>query len=321
MMALRCSLAAWALAGVCAAALGGGDPVQNLAASALKGDRQAEQALEARAQQGEVSAQYSMGMLFLSGKGAGRSDERALDWFERAAAAGHVESAHNAAVIRERGPASVRDMDKALAWYRLAAQAGYARSQANLGRLLVHGKHPEDGIAWLEKARAQGEPLAFRELGLVYLERKDLTPTDPGKAASLLGVAAAKGDALAQYRLATLYGAGLGVARDEAVALDWMGKAAAQRQPDAEYFMAAMESRKHNDAASVDWLRRASRHGHAEAQYRLGLDYAEGRGVAKDGPEALGWLQQAARNGHPEAARAVREITERMPSEQLDRLP
>ena len=321
MMAVRRILAAWALAGVCAGAFGAGDPVQNLAASALKGDPQAEQALEARAQQGDVAAQYSMGMLFLSGKGPGRSDERALQWFERAAAAGHVESAHNAAVIRERGPASIRDLDKALAWYGVAAQAGYARSQANLGRLLVHGKHPTDGMAWLEKARAQGEPLAFRELGLVYLERKDLAPSDPAKAASLLGIAAAHGDALAQYRLATLYGAGLGVPKDEAAALDWMGKAAAQHQPDAEYFMAAMESRKHNDAASVGWLRRAAQHGHAEAQYRLGLDYAEGRGVAKDGPEALGWLQQAARNGHPEAARAVREITERMPSEQLDRLP
>lgn len=46
------------------------------------------------------------------------------------------------------------------------------------------------------------------------------------------------------------------------------------------------------------WYRLAAEQGYADAQFRLGLMYAEGRGVAKDDAEAVRWYQLAAAQGH-----------------------
>jgi TPR repeat protein len=58
----------------------------------------------------------------------------------------------------------------------------------------------------------------------------------------------------------------------------------------------------------VKWLRFAARQGHVEANYALGLAYAEGRGVEQSASEALGWMLQAARKGHPQANEFVRRV-------------
>src|SRR5437667_11032459 len=48
------------------------------------------------------------------------------------------------------------------------------------------------------------------------------------------------------------------------------------------------------------WLELAER-GDAEAQYRLGVAYDEGRGIAKDDVEAARWYRRAAEQGHGSA--------------------
>ena len=63
-----------------------------------------------------------------------------------------------------------------------------------------------------------------------------------------------------------------------------------------------------NEKRAVGWLRRSALQEHAEAQYALGLLYAEGRGVPRDAEEAYGWLLRASRNGHAGALQIVRRI-------------
>ena len=46
---------------------------------------------------------------------------------------------------------------------------------------------------------------------------------------------------------------------------------------------------------AVKWFRRAAEQGHADAQYRLGLAYENGQGVAHDNIQALMWMNLAAR--------------------------
>jgi hypothetical protein len=48
----------------------------------------------------------------------------------------------------------------------------------------------------------------------------------------------------------------------------------------------------------VKKYRKAAEQGHAEAQYRLGLCYREGFGVAKDEIEAVKWCRKAAEQGY-----------------------
>lgn len=82
--------------------------------------------------------------------------------------------------------------------------------------------------------------------------------------ASLLAQAG-QGDAETQYRVASHYMSGDGVARSDADAAVWLGKAAQQ--------------------------------GHTAAQYNLGVLYATGKGVPRDDARACFWLTRAAENG------------------------
>lgn len=56
-----------------------------------------------------------------------------------------------------------------------------------------------------------------------------------------------------------------------------------------------------HDPTLVDALRIAAMQGNADAQYGLGLVYAEGRGVDQDDIEAYAWLSVAIMQGAPEA--------------------
>ena|SRR3990170_4178951 len=47
----------------------------------------------------------------------------------------------------------------------------------------------------------------------------------------------------------------------------------------------------------ITQCRKAADQGDAEAQYSLGIAYAEGRGVPQDSAEALKWLREAADQG------------------------
>ena len=55
------------------------------------------------------------------------------------------------------------------------------------------------------------------------------------------------------------------------------------------------------DAEAVRWFRLAAEQGYADAQYDLGLMYAEGRGVVEDDAEGVVWLRKAGDQGHAEA--------------------
>ncbi len=46
---------------------------------------------------------------------------------------------------------------------------------------------------------------------------------------------------------------------------------------------------------AAKWFRKAADQGHPEAQYNLGLAYANGQGVAQDNIQALMWMNLAAR--------------------------
>ena len=102
---------------------------------------------------------------------------------------------------------------------------------------------------------------------------------DFGHAATVLRKVAESGNAEAQYRLASLYRIGRGVAQDDLLAFKWM-KAAAEQN-------------------------------HTNAQFNLAKMYLAGRGVALDVGSAKVWLQKAASHGYDEAAKLLAEISMR----------
>ncbi|MDR0234005.1 MAG: SEL1-like repeat protein [Zoogloeaceae bacterium] len=109
----------------------------------------------------------------------------------------------------------------------------------------------------------------------------------------------------AQYALGEAYAKGLGVARDDAEAVQWYQKAAEQGHINAQYDLGWRYSQgqgvARNDAEAVKWYRRAAEQGNADAQRSLGEMYEQGRGVAQDEAEAVKWYREAAEQGDDNA--------------------
>ena len=196
----------------------------DLAVKAANGSEEARRTIEQAAEKGDMLAEHTMGLMFITGQGQVQSDSQALDWFLRAARKGHVESQHNAALIYERTSGTLNDPALARGWYRRAAQAGYARSQANLGNQLLEGiggaPDVDEAREWIEKAAAQNEPRGQYLLGMLMLEGRAGVPRNPELAARQIAAAANGKDREAQYRLALLYGTGTGVEKSDAKALE-----------------------------------------------------------------------------------------------------
>jgi TPR repeat protein len=56
-----------------------------------------------------------------------------------------------------------------------------------------------------------------------------------------------------------------------------------------------------DEAMAVQWFHRAAAQGHVTAQFNLGVAYAKGTGVPQDHAEAVQWYRRAAIQGDAEA--------------------
>jgi len=149
---------------------------------------------------------------------------------------------------------------------------------------------------------------------------------DYAKALELWRPLAEKGDATAQYQIATLYAEGKGVEQNDAMAASWYQKAAEQGHADAQYNLAVSYAEglgvKQDDAAAVKWFRRAAEQGMAYAQLNLGVLYATKRVSPPDDIEAVKWLELAIYALPPggarsDAARILKDVADRLNDDQL----
>jgi TPR repeat protein len=131
-----------------------------------------------------------------------------------------------------------------------------------------------------------------------------------------------KGDAKAQYELGRAFFSGiLGVAKDEAEAVKWFRKAAEQNVADAQFSLGVCYANDRgvtkDDAEAVKWFRKAAEQNLADAQYNLGVCYDSGEGVAKDEVEAYKWWLLAAGQGNDDAKYNMTIVENKMSREQI----
>jgi uncharacterized protein len=90
-------------------------------------------------------------------------------------------------------------------------------------------------------------------------------------------------------------------AGDYAKALELWRPLAEKGNAEAQYRLGSlyMEGKgvEHDDAAALKWFLRAAEQGYAAAQYNVGASYAEGAGVEKSDAEAAKWFRRAADQG------------------------
>src|SRR6266550_375929 len=131
-----------------------------------------------------------------------------------------------------------------------------------------------------------------------------------------------KGDAKTQYELGRAFFSGtLGVAKDEAEAVKWFRKAAEQNVADAQFSLGVCYANGRgvtkDDAEAVKWFRKAAEQNLADAQYNLGVCYDSGEGVAKDEVEAYKWWLLAAGQGNDDAKYNMTIVENKMSREQI----
>ncbi len=118
------------------------------------------------AEQGDVSAQYNLGLLYESGLGVAQDVVEAVEWYRLAADQGDASAQYNLGVIYDEGHDVPQDYAEAAKWYNLAAEQGDASAQSNLGVMYDNGRGvPHDHITaymWFSIAASQGNKLAHK---------------------------------------------------------------------------------------------------------------------------------------------------------------
>jgi TPR repeat protein len=92
------------------------------------------------AQQGNVGAQFNLGMMYRNGSGVPQDYTLAVKWYRKAAEQGDAQAQFNLGVMYENGYGVPQDYAQAVEWYRKAAEQGYASAQFNLALSYYKGE-------------------------------------------------------------------------------------------------------------------------------------------------------------------------------------
>lgn len=232
--------------------------------------------LKKRAEQGDAEAQYDLALNYEQGCDVDQNNQKAVEWY--------MKSAGNGCVMAQRRLAS-------------CYKAGILGLEQDYEKFMYWSKKAEESILYSEKT-----------VGL-YAEEAE------------------KGDVKAQYQLGMCYAEGRGVKEDWQKAIEvfkniqnelhftWISdykklfvkNALLAEEGDAEaqcqlgYFYSYDSHSyccenyygvKQDWQKAIEWYSKAAGQGHAEAQYKLGICYAEGRGVKEDWQKAIEFFKK-----------------------------
>src|SRR6185312_3672208 len=153
-----------------------------------------------------------------TGDDVATAEARAL--LVKAADDGSALAAFDLGMLLVSGRGGEIDTAAGLLWLGRAATVLPAAATVLGGMLLFDGESAGDGITWLRRGAAAGEPSAFWLLGAAHLRGLGVA-VDAGQARLLMAAAADAGVVEAQLELATMFADGVGGVRDETSAARW----------------------------------------------------------------------------------------------------
>lgn len=258
--------------------------------------------LKRRADEGNVSALYCLGLCYQKGIGISKCLDSAFFWFKKAAERGHAAAQYFIGQAYQKGNPAPRDQEQARRWLKKAADQGYARARYRLASCFPQKNRKIMG----ESANIQDTLQITHPETATNREAKNVEVPGVGKLlfeASLKG--AEQGDPLARHTVGIFYLDGIGVARDEQKAFTWLLMAARGNVADAQYLIGMFyrigKIVPKDETESFFWLRLAAEKGYAPAQHNLAHCYQYGIGVQRDERKAIAWYMKAAAQGFPEA--------------------
>jgi localization factor PodJL len=156
----------------------------------------------------------------------------------------------------------------------------------------------------LRLAAANGDASAEFEVAARLAEGKG-TGQNFAEALRWYQRSATKGFAQSQYRLGTLYERGLGVTKDIGRAKVWYSRAAEQGNVKSMHNLAVLSAGGEHDepdySGAMQWFSKAAEHGLADSQYNLGVLLENGLGTKADRIAAYKWYALAAKGGDTDA--------------------
>jgi len=135
-----------------------------------------------KAEAGNASAQFNLGLMYAKGEGVPKDDAEALRWYRKAADQGNALAQSNLGVMYANGRGVPKDDAEALRWYRKAADQGNAPAQSSLGVMYAIGegvpKDDAEAYAWYNLAAISDDDARKRRDEL----EKTLTPEQKARA-------------------------------------------------------------------------------------------------------------------------------------------
>lgn len=120
------------------------------------------------AEQGDIEAQYMLGMCCYDGVGIKKDYVEAVKWYRIAAERGHVDAQYNLATCYHKGIGAQQNDVQAVQWYKKAAEQNDVDAQYNLGICYDMGigvkQNYVEAVMWYQKAAKQGDNDARKRL-------------------------------------------------------------------------------------------------------------------------------------------------------------
>jgi uncharacterized protein len=109
------------------------------------------------AEQGDVFAQYLLGLIYTLDNGVLQDYKEALKWYQKSAKKGYAPSQFKLSTLYFNGKGVLVDDIVAVKWLRKSADQGYAKAQSALGGLYTNGdfgvlKDLNKAKYWIKKA-------------------------------------------------------------------------------------------------------------------------------------------------------------------------
>ena len=176
--------------------------------------------------------------MYEKGDGVSQNKAMAAELYRKAAEQGNVRAQFRLGLMYSTGEGVPEDQVKAVEWSLKAAGQDYGPAQVSIGDHFYFGKGvPKNyGMAekWYRRAAEKGIDLAQFKLGSLYLKGEGVPENQP-EAAAWYKSAAEQGLPEAQFRLGAMYYLGLGIPENKVLAEEWYRKAASQGNADAKH--------------------------------------------------------------------------------------
>jgi len=176
----------------------------------------------------------------------------------------------------------------------------FASAESTARGMYEEGLYQESLPFWLECELA-GRSVCSLALGVYYedglgVEINLKTAFDHYYKAAVLG------DAFAQFKVFEYY-SNTSVFGGEHLleANSWLKKSAEGGNDKAQVRMAIYAEIDGDFEKQHQWSLKAAEQGHTNAQFSVGYNFLNGKGVAKNDSEAYSWINKSARAGHPRA--------------------